>query len=39
MDGVQLPLSGQVPLLDTHDGTSVKNVLLVPPLKAASKSR
>ena len=27
MDGVQLPASGQVPLLDTHDGTSVKNVL------------
>ena len=27
MDGVQLPPSGQVPLLDTHDGTSVKNVL------------
>ena len=27
MDGVQLPSSGQVPLLDTHDGTSVKNVL------------
>ena len=25
MDGVQLPPSGQVPLLDTHDGTSVKN--------------
>ena len=27
MDGVQLPASGQVPLLDTHDGTSVQNVL------------
>lgn len=27
MDGVQLPVSGQVPLLDTHDGTSVQNVL------------
>ena len=24
---MQLPPSGQVPLLDTHDGTSVKNVL------------
>lgn len=27
MDGVQIPDSGQVPLLDTHDGTSVQNVL------------
>ena len=27
VDGVQLPASGQVPLLDTHDGTSVQNVL------------